>query len=205
MRGLLIKQWYQVSARKTALLLPLLFLVVFYLNSEDIIFSLMPMLMIVSLTESCYSQDETSGWLTYQKTLPVSNQTLVGSYYLFTILMALVVFLLQMGSLFLMKESYDLMLRLCLMISVLMMSHALTFYEIIRFGNEKIRLILLGNMGILFITLLMFESVNFPEISGFSISTPLLLALFMGLAILAEIISFLASVRLYDQNRIGIK
>lgn len=204
MRGLLIKQWYQVSTRKAALLLPLLFLIVFYMNSEDIIFSLMPMLMIVSLTESCYTQDETSGWLTYQKTLPVSNRTLVGAYYIFTLLMALAVFLLQLVSLLFMKQSYDLMLRLILMASVLILSHALTFYEIIRFGNEKIRLILLGNMGILFVILLMFESVNFPEISGFSISTPLLLVLFTGLAVLAEIISFLASVRLYDQNRMKI-
>lgn len=204
MKGLLIKQWFQISARKGSLLLPLLFLIVFYVNPDDIIFSLMPLLMMISLTESCYTQDETSGWLTYQKTLPVSNRTLVGSYYLFTILMALVVFLFQFVSILFMKQSYDYLLRLILMVSVLTMSHALTFYEIIRFGNEKIRLILLGNMGILFIVLAAFEVVNFPVISSFSISTPLLMALFVLLGILAELVSFFASVRLYDRNRMKI-
>lgn len=204
MKGLLVKQWYQISARKGSLLLPLLFLIVYYVNPDDIIFSLMPLLMIISLTESCYTQDETSGWLTYQKTLPVSNRTLVGSYYLFTILMAVAVFLLQFVFILFMNQSYDYLLRLILMVSVLMMSHALTFYEIIRFGNEKIRLILGGNMGILFAVLLVFESMNISMRSALSISTPMLLVLFMGLAILAEIISFFASVRLYDQNRMKI-
>lgn len=204
MKGLLVKQWYQISARKGSLLLPLLFLIVYYVNPDDIIFSLMPLLMIISLTESCYTQDETSGWLTYQKTLPVSNRTLVGSYYLFTILMAVAVFLLQFVFILFMNQSYDYLLRLILMVSVLMMSHALTFYEIIRFGNEKIRLILGGNMGILFAVLLVFESMNISMRSALSISTPMLLVLFMELAILAEIISFFASVRLYDQNRMKI-
>lgn len=204
MKGLLVKQWYQISARKGSLLLPFLFLIVFYVNPDDIVFSLMPLLMINGLTESCYTMDKTSGWLTYQKTLPVSNRTLVGSYYLFTILMATLVFLLQLGAVLFMEQSYDYLLRLIVLVSVLMMSHALTFYEIIRFGNDKIRLILLADMGILFIVLLVFESMDFTMKSAFTMSIPMLLVLFIVLGILAEVVSFFASVRLYDQNRMKI-
>lgn len=206
MKGLLLKQWYQVRNQTGIFLLTFAFLIAYIFKPDNIIVRLLPLFLIMDLCERCYTRDETSGWLSYQITLPVRNRTIVGSYYIIYILMMSVSFVLQLGCLLFMEQKDVQLIRLLETLALIMIQHALTFYQSVRFGLAyavPAMVVSVGIIGVIIFSvrfLSMYLSATIPILK----SVPLAEIIMLVIAFLAEYLSYRASVRLYDKKRIKI-
>lgn len=84
MRGLLLKDTYQLTKNcKMFLFIDLIFIAVSFFSKDNIMFIMLPVLTSAILPVTMLSYDERSGWMEYSGTLPYSERQIVSEKYLF--------------------------------------------------------------------------------------------------------------------------
>lgn len=92
MKGLLLKDWYQIRAYGKFIIFGVLAMMVcsvFTLQHETSVFLVWGCLILGNLTMTLLTYDSNCGWNLYAKTLPLSRVQVVGEKYLFSFLMML--------------------------------------------------------------------------------------------------------------------
>ncbi len=89
MKGLLLKDWYQIKAYGKLIILSVMAMMVcsvFTLQHENGIFLMWGCCILGNLTMTLIAYDSNCGWNVYANTLPLSRVQLVGEKYLFSFL-----------------------------------------------------------------------------------------------------------------------
>lgn len=92
MKGLLLKDWYQIRSYGKFIIFGVLAMMVcsvFTLQHETSVFLMWGCLILGNLTMTLLTYDSNCGWNLYAKTLPLSRVQVVGEKYLFSFLMML--------------------------------------------------------------------------------------------------------------------
>lgn len=198
MTGLIKKDFYQMRRfGASTFVIPVLFIVLAFVNRENgLFFYMMASLVMLSVVNSLVFADEKSGWMTYQKTLPLSGAAIVASYYLFGLGLCALYQLAQfVVGLFVWPHE---MLFFCasLTVSVTLIMAALEYFIIFRFGIKKVRVVFFVVFGGAAGLGVFFEKFYSGTVPNAPIET--LLPVFSFLAIL---LSYALSVRHYNRTR----
>lgn len=92
MKGLLLKDWYQIKAYGKLIILSVLVMMgcsVFTLQHNNSVFLVWGCCILGNLTMTLIAYDSNCGWNVYANTLPLSRVQVVGEKYLFSFLMML--------------------------------------------------------------------------------------------------------------------
>lgn len=150
MKGLLLKDWYQVRTyMKTMYLVVLAVLIIWGMRASDsAVFPISYAAIFLGvLPISLLSYDQASGWTEYGLTLPVSRKTLVAEKYLVGLGCAAASVLL--GAVFVLvrvlngaaPEPEQLLMMLCTGACTVLLMNAMVLPLMYRFGVEKARML----------------------------------------------------------------
>ncbi len=174
MAGLLKKDCYQIlSGGRISLAMGVLFAFLYSIWPDFTIYGLMPVLMWGNVVNNLvFLRDETSGWLKYARTLPVSGGKIVLSYYLLSWAGAAVFLIFQI----LLGLVFKTPLESLLTVILLSIISACAYFSVelalgFRFGVQYQRLIMFMMIAIIMVAssvamVLETEEVQFPHWMG---------------------------------------
>lgn len=108
MKGLLLKDMYQlVKNSRMLLIMDLVFIVVSLFSKDSMAFCMLPILTSAILPVTMLSYDERSGWTEYSGTMPYSEGQIVSEKYLFGLMVELAAAVLVFAALLVQGQIYD--------------------------------------------------------------------------------------------------
>jgi len=154
-KGLLLKDWYQMKAYcKSFLLIVVVFLGASCFGDGNLFFVFYPCIISALIPITLLGYDERSRWNTYAGTLPVTKEQVVSAKYLLGLLLQCTIFLLTAGTQAIRLsmsdvfswDTYWLMLGMVFALSVGSSGLCLPF--LFKFGVEKGRLVYYVAIGL---------------------------------------------------------
>lgn len=203
MRGLILKDLYNLKKHSTIYIILLIFYLIIGISNENFsMFSSMMAIIAAILPITAMAYDEKSKWDRYALTMPVSRPDIVASKYILGLIFLLLAFLISMlFNIIIFKIDFiESLLANSVSLSVGIVIISFIFPIMFKYGVEKGRLlmmlVLFAPTGI--IVLLSKIGLN-PEVINKEIIEKLLY-LFPILAIVLLILSYLVSLSIYRKK-----
>ncbi|MGN0335764.1 MAG: ABC-2 transporter permease [Lachnospiraceae bacterium] len=204
MKGLLLKEFYTMYQYCRALLFIVCMFIVFaFVNTENIFFTLYPIIISSMVPMTLLSYDEKERWDKYSLSLPYTRAQLVSSKYLSGLIANLAIIILFGIALFL-KNSFsaagssdDILTTLQVMLTLCLFGPALVMPFVFKLGTDKGRLAYYFCIAILFAVgaVLTLDEPSLPDFVvryGNSLILLLSIGIYIG--------SWILSIRFYEKR-----